>query len=79
MHTFTTIQIKLKVPSAKFVNCPPTLNIVQSIIDVFDKLHHSNVCIGNPDDTFIPLISARKGLFMDVQGRSQTDMIHSCK
>lgn len=60
--------MRVKV-SSKVLAAWPVLTTVLHIIDMITMLHQLCVCVGNPDDTFKPLIAIRKGVFKNAQGK----------
>ena len=45
-----------------------TADCVGAVLGIMSKISSSRLCCGNPDEKFRPIIDARKGKFVDVEG-----------
>lgn len=61
-------QVELRVLPATLVEVPPIITSLSILRKLVTYLEFSAVCIGNPDQKFMSLASARKGKFYGVSG-----------
>ena len=49
-------------------NASPCLDSVSRVLAVVEAVKDSKVCIGNPDENFLPFLMSRENGFMDSTG-----------
>ena len=61
--------------SSKMVNecslltpVPIVLNSVSLVVSLLKTVDGAQICLGNPDDTFLELSAHHKGMFLDITG-----------
>lgn len=51
-----------------FLKAASLMTSVSAVSDLVSYLHCHELCCGNPDDKFVPMVKTRKGKFMDISG-----------
>ena len=54
----------------------PSLDSVSRVLTVVEAVKDSKVCIGNPDENFLPLLMSRENGFMDSTGMYTVIMVN---
>ena len=54
----------------------PCLDSVSRVLTVVEAVKDSKVCIGNPDENFLPLLMSRENGFMDSTGMYTVIMVN---
>ena len=54
--------------SEALAGIPPVIDSPYGVVNLLKTLDASKICTGNPDDKFVELIDARKGVIKDVSG-----------
>ena len=62
------IQQKIIHPESLEVTMPSLLNSVSALKHIISYVDSCNICCGNPDGKFHPLVVSRNGKFMDSSG-----------